>query len=130
MPGPLGAGERTTTQTRRKPVRARGRAGGCVGGRIRVASQQPDDGGRDRSRTRWVRYLSIGTEFTAGFVGCVVLGWYVDHNLGTGTTYTLVGAVIGFVGGFYNLFRQAYKAQRELDRERERQGDTDDDTRS
>ncbi len=129
MPGPLGAGERTTTLTRRRPADGEGRSGGRVGGRIRVASQQPDDGAPDRSRTRWVRYLSIGTEFTAGFVGCVVLGWYVDHNLGTGNTFTLVGAAIGFVGSFYNLFRQAWKAQRELDEERKRQSDIDDDTR-
>lgn len=61
------------------------------------------------------RYGSMGMELTAGIVGMVLLGYWIDWQFGTGRAGLITGAVFGAVGGFYRLIQQALAMQREAE---------------
>lgn len=51
----------------------------------------------------------MGSEF-AGSIGFMLLiGWWVDRELGTSPRWTTVGGVLGLVGGGANFARRAVR---------------------
>ncbi len=63
-----------------------------------------------------MRYAGMGLELTAGIIGFVLLGYWIDHSFGTAPTGAVSGAVLGCIAGFYNFIRQAIAAGREQQR--------------
>jgi F0F1-type ATP synthase assembly protein I len=76
----------------------------------------------------WVRYSGLGLELGAAIIGLTLAGFWLDHEFGTGKTWTVVGAVIGVVGGMYNFTRQALQLMNEQRDEEGRDAESDDDT--
>ncbi len=71
--------------------------GGSPGGPPRgQGSQGPGD--------LW-RYGSIGIEFAAAIVLCVLLGWWLDNRWHTAPWLTLAGLALGFSAGLYRMIR-------------------------
>ena len=70
------------------------------------------DGGR-RGQPNPFRVVGAGLELGGGIIGCVLLGYWIDHAFGTGNRGVLIGAIVGCVGGMYRLIMQALRWQRE-----------------
>ncbi len=49
--------------------------------------------------------MTLSTEFIAAVVAGGVLGWLVDHGLGTKPWGLIVLLMLGFVTGVYNVMR-------------------------
>lgn len=49
------------------------------------------------------KYLAIGLEIPSTIIGALVLGYFIDRQLGTSPWFTVVSAVLGFVGAVYRL---------------------------
>ncbi len=63
-----------------------------------------------------LRYSTVGLEFIVVFGLGVAAGAYADRKTGGGTTWTLVGAIVGFAAGMYRLVRVARQYRRDLER--------------
>ena len=51
------------------------------------------------------RAFRMSTEFVAGVAAGGILGWLVDHGLGTRPWGLIVFLMLGFVAGIYNVMR-------------------------
>ena len=56
-----------------------------------------------------LRFISLGTEFAAGFVGLTLVGLWIDRHFEVAPWGLVVGLVVGLVGGTYNLIRDVMK---------------------
>lgn len=73
-----------------------------------------------------LRFLGLGTEFAAGFVGLTLVGLWIDRTFDTAPWGLLIGLFIGLVGGTYNLIRGVMKSaavEPEVDDGREEEGE-------
>lgn len=61
------------------------------------------------------RLSSVGLELALTVVGSLLLGWWLDGQLGTEPWLAMVGVFFGFGVAFLNLFRtlQRHEAARE-----------------
>jgi F0F1-type ATP synthase assembly protein I len=60
---------------------------------------------------QWAERISaISLEFALPPLG----GGYLDRRWGTGSLFTIIGAVLGFLVGMMHLMRIAQKSQREM----------------
>ena len=50
------------------------------------------------------KYLSLGVELAAGFLGGMFLGYQVDKWIGYFPVCTVVGTIGGMGLGFYNMY--------------------------
>lgn len=64
------------------------------------------------------RLAGLGTELAASIAGGVLVGWWLDRELGTAPRGLVIAAGIGAIGGLYNLIRQALAAGRSGARDR------------
>lgn len=55
----------------------------------------------------------MGVELAGSIIGMVLLGWGLDHWLGTSPRWTLIGAGVGVLGGGYNFIRAALRMNKE-----------------
>lgn len=55
----------------------------------------------------------LGVELAGSIIGMVLLGWGLDHWLGTSPRWTLIGAGVGVLGGGYNFIRAALRMNKE-----------------
>lgn len=60
---------------------------------------------RDTGRTPLGQAMTLSTEFVAGVIAGGILGWIVDHLLGTKPWGMIVLLLLGCVAGFYNVMR-------------------------
>ncbi len=52
-------------------------------------------------------YMGAASSLVGAVLGCTLLGFWIDHKVGTKTPwFTLGGALFGMVGGFVSFFRQ------------------------
>ncbi len=52
-------------------------------------------------------YMGAASSLVGAVAGFTLLGWWIDHKVGTTTPwFTLAGALLGMVGGFVSFFRQ------------------------
>lgn len=71
-----------------------------------------DPSGSQPDQRFLLRYAGLGTEFVAGMLGCVALGWWLDSRYGWSPWGVLVGSIVGLVGSMTNLIRRALQMQR------------------
>lgn len=62
-----------------------------------------------------MRYSSVGMEFTATFLMCLGVGYWLDRKLDTLPGFMLLFGVVGLAGALYRLIRQSRQFQREQD---------------
>ncbi len=60
--------------------------------------------------------LSLGANLAAGFLGCTLLGVWLDHRFGTGERYTLGGVALGFLYGAYEVWKVVRRMQQDDER--------------
>lgn len=65
-------------------------------------------------RGNW-RLVGAGTEFAGAVLVLALIGYGIDHWLGTEPWGVIVGTLLGFAGGMYNLIKLAQLAQQEQD---------------
>ena len=61
----------------------------------------------------WIRYTSVGMEFTITFLAGLALGYWLDGIHGPRPAYMLVMGALGFGAGLYRLIRQAMRMRNE-----------------
>ena len=61
--------------------------------------------GKGGPRADWGRGLQAGIEIIAGIAGGSLLGWALDHWLGTGPFLLIGGFMLGAAAGMLNAFR-------------------------
>jgi F0F1-type ATP synthase assembly protein I len=72
-----------------------------------------------------LRFIGLGTEFAAGFVGLTLLGLWIDHHFEVAPWGLVVGLFIGLVGGTYNLIRGVVSVTRRPERAEDRSEKTE-----
>lgn len=74
-----------------------------------------------------LRFAGMALEMGSGIAGFTLIGWWVDHALGTNPRYLLTGAILGVVGGMYYMIRSAFLMDRQMrDATRKRNSNNDD----
>jgi len=68
--------------------------------------------GEQNDSRAWLRLAGLGMELTGAVFGGVVLGWWIDRQLGSSPKATLTGGLVGIVGGLYNLLKTALRSGR------------------
>lgn len=66
---------------------------------------------RNDSRA-WMRLAGLGFELAASIAGGVLIGWWIDRELGWSPKATVGLGLVGLVGGMYNLIRTALRSSR------------------
>lgn len=64
---------------------------------------------RDDSRS-WLRLAGLGFELAASIAGGVLIGWWIDRELGSSPKATVGLGLVGLFGGMYNLIRTALRS--------------------
>lgn len=80
---------------------------------------------RPQKASRLWRYSDLGIELAATIAGLTLLGYWIDHKLGTRPKGVLAGAALGIVGGFYNFIRQALLMGKQQEPDENGQDDAD-----
>ena len=57
-----------------------------------------------RQRIAMSQAIMLGTNVAVGMLLFTLLGYYVDHKRGTGSTWTLAGMIMGFLYGGYEFW--------------------------
>ncbi len=52
---------------------------------------------------KFAKYLAIGLEIPSTIVGSLVVGYFIDYQLGTSPWVTVAASVLGFFGAVYRL---------------------------
>lgn len=75
------------------------------------------------------RASAVGIELAVSFLGCFLLGYWLDGKLGTSPALTLVGLVLGAFAGFWALYKTVKQTEARMAaaeeaerRERQRRG--------
>lgn len=68
----------------------------------KVAQDKP---ARTKANTGWAEATKIASEFVAGVVVGVALGWFFDRWLGTSPFGLIVFLLLGFAAGVLNVLR-------------------------
>jgi F0F1-type ATP synthase assembly protein I len=70
-------------------------------------------------------FAGVGLQFAVAIVLFVLLGQWVDRNLGTARVFLMLGVFVGGGAAFYSLYKRITAAQKADDerRRRERSGD-------
>jgi F0F1-type ATP synthase assembly protein I len=70
-------------------------------------------------------FAGVGLQFAVAIVLFVLLGQWVDRNLGTAPVFLMLGVFVGGGAAFYSLYKRITAAQKADDerRRRERSGD-------
>ena len=67
----------------------------------------------DEAARRWLRYVTVGTEFGLTFILMLALGYWLDIRDGESLpAYMLTCGVLGFAMAMYRLLRQAQDIRR------------------
>jgi F0F1-type ATP synthase assembly protein I len=66
---------------------------------------------RNDSRA-WLRLTGLGFELAASIAGGVLVGWWIDRELGSSPKATIGLGLIGLLGGMYNLIKTALRSGR------------------
>jgi F0F1-type ATP synthase assembly protein I len=66
---------------------------------------------RNDSRA-WLRLAGLGFELAASIAGGVLVGWWIDREVGSSPRATIGLGLVGLVGGMYNLIRTALRGSR------------------
>jgi F0F1-type ATP synthase assembly protein I len=61
------------------------------------------------------RMAGLGMQTSSEVIAGALIGWGLDHWLGTWPTWLLVGGIAGIAVGLTSLIRGAMKANREFD---------------
>lgn len=83
-------------------------------GQSRKDEADADGGGRGRLAGHGVG-LQAGVEIIGGVVGGCLIGWALDHWLGTAPWGLIVGFVLGAAGGLRNAYRRLSRAMGDED---------------
>jgi F0F1-type ATP synthase assembly protein I len=57
-------------------------------------------------------YLTLGIQFAATLLICVLIGKWVDGYYDTTPAFTLVGGILGIVAGFYHFLKTVVRLQK------------------
>ena len=71
------------------------------------SDQQPSD----QQPNPW-RMAHMGLELAGAVLVFGLVGWYVDHKMGSEPWGLGIGLFVGFVGGMYLFIKEALKANR------------------
>jgi F0F1-type ATP synthase assembly protein I len=79
-------------------------------------SRSSPRGARERREASigW-RMAGLGMQTSSEVIAGALIGWGLDHWLGTWPTWLLVGGIAGIAVGLTSLIRGAMKANREFD---------------
>jgi ATP synthase protein I len=59
-----------------------------------------------------MRFLGAGMELAGAVGGMALIGYALDHWLGTEPWGVVIGATLGIIGGLYNLVKQVTQENR------------------
>lgn len=82
--------------------------------RARESDQTQRPGAADEPRRlNWGAGVQIGIELFAGILGGVILGYVLDHWLGTRPVFIIICFLLGAAAGMSNAFRYMRRMQRD-----------------
>ena len=71
-----------------------------------AASMNKDDG---KAINSWLRYSTLGLQFTVALLLCVLLGTWADGRLGTDPWLTIAGSLLGIFSAMYLVIKEVGK---------------------
>ncbi|HWB18693.1 MAG TPA: AtpZ/AtpI family protein [Phycisphaerales bacterium] len=80
----------------------------------RFNERQPDAAEQEEISIGW-KMAGLGMEAGLQALAGALLGWLYDRWRGTGTTGTLIGALIGIAVGMWSLIKGSFKINKKLD---------------
>ena len=75
-----------------------------------------------RSYTQAGPYISLGMQFAASIVLCLLGGWWLDEKVGTSPLFLILGIFLGSGAGFYNLYKTLVDGEEKRKKEEEGTG--------
>ena len=68
------------------------------------------------SQRRWMRFTTVGLEFSITFLACLGLGYWLDTRDRIAPAWMLTCGAIGFGVAMYRLVRQAQEIRKQGDK--------------